>query len=277
MKKILLAVNTNDISSSGLDFACYIASLTHSRLTAVFLNGRHQPATEQKHTALAADNGNEPVAAGTMPVLPGNGQEYRQLFEESCKSRGVQCAVMENGDMPEEAILKESRFADLLIVGAETSFKKHYEGAPTVFVRKILAQAECPVLIAPFNFHGIDEILFAYDGTAAAVFAIKQFIALFPELSRKSITVLQVNEENANDGIHRREIMDLLEMHCPQVHFLLLRGKSQYELLSYLLGKKNVFVVMGAYGRTLLSGYFRHSTAELVIKTINLPLFIAHQ
>jgi nucleotide-binding universal stress UspA family protein len=34
--------------------------------------------------------------------------------------------------------------------------------------------------------------------------------------------------------------------------------------------------VMGAFGRSMLSGFFKHSTAELIIKTVNLPVFVAH-
>lgn len=36
-------------------------------------------------------------------------------------------------------------------------------------------------------------------------------------------------------------------------------------------------VVMGAYGRTKLSNFFRRSTAELLIEINDFPLFIAHQ
>ncbi|MBO9201579.1 MULTISPECIES: hypothetical protein [Niastella] len=48
------------------------------------------------------------------------------------------------------------------------------------------------------------------------------------------------------------------------------------ELFGYLPEKKNVFVVMGAFERNMLSGLFRASTAEIIIKTINVPVFIAH-
>jgi hypothetical protein len=34
--------------------------------------------------------------------------------------------------------------------------------------------------------------------------------------------------------------------------------------------------VMGAYGRSWLSGLFKPATAGLLLKTINLPFFITH-
>ncbi|MBD0277127.1 MAG: hypothetical protein M3342_04485 [Bacteroidota bacterium] len=49
------------------------------------------------------------------------------------------------------------------------------------------------------------------------------------------------------------------------------------KLLKYLLMKENTFVVMNAYNRNMLSNFFRHSTADTVMKRIDLPLFIAHQ
>jgi hypothetical protein len=69
-------------------------------------------------------------------------------------------------------LIEESRFADLLIIDAETSFNRGLEANPTRFVKEILQHAECPVVISPVSFEGLDEIIFAYDGSASSVYAI---------------------------------------------------------------------------------------------------------
>ncbi len=178
--------------------------------------------------------------------------------------------------VPVWEIISESRFAELLIVDPEMSFGGKNEGVPTGFIKEVLAKSECPVVIAPFSFYGTEEILFAYDGSKSSLFAIKQFTYLFPELTDKKVTILQVNENEDGPVIEKEKIGELLQMHYSSIGFHTLYGKASDELYNYLLGKKNIFVVMGAFGRGMLSGFLKHSTAELVVKTINLPIFIAH-
>jgi nucleotide-binding universal stress UspA family protein len=60
------------------------------------------------------------------------------------------------------------------------------------------------------------------------------------------------------------------------VNFKLLNGTPDDELLQYFLLRKNVFIVMGAYGRSLLSSFFKRSSADLVLRVMDLPVFIAH-
>ncbi len=165
----------------------------------------------------------------------------------------------------------------MMIIDPETSFENKTESTPTRFTKEILAVAECPVIIAPYSFDGIKEIAFAYDGSKSAVFAIKEFVHLFPALSNHNLTVLQVSEQKIMPFKREDKIQELLSAHFSNISYQHLQGKPADELFGYLLNKKNVFVVMGAYGRGILSNLFSHSTADLVVKTINLPIFIAHR
>ena len=42
MKKILVAIHAKQINANVFDFACYIAKLTHSKLTGVFLENHNE-------------------------------------------------------------------------------------------------------------------------------------------------------------------------------------------------------------------------------------------
>lgn len=279
MEKILVVFNATHIKSNVLEFACYVATLTHSKLTGIFLErlpGKDLPALKNMYgtayieAIMAADS------PENIPSIPQSEQNIR-LFEEACSNRGLHCSIHRNRGVPVEEIIRESRFADLLIVDAEMSIQEKPEGTPTGFIKEVLAKSECPVVIAPYTFYGIDEILFAYDGSRSSVFAIKQFTYLFPELSDKKVILLQVNEGEDVLVIQQDKISELLQMHYSTMEFRLSQGNASDELFGYLLGKKNIFVVMGAFGRTMLSDFFRPSTAALVIKTVNLPVFIAHR
>ena len=271
MKRVLVAIDANQVNVNLLDFACFIAKLTHSKLTGIFLDKIKIAKEPVKEMAYGAQRSVSAETGEKVKLF----DEGARLFTETCNNRGANCSLHHDEGSPVVDIIKESRFAELLIVDPEMSFKEKKE-IPSGFIKEVLAKSECPVVLAPFSFYGIDEILFAYDGSPASVFAIKQFIYLFPELTGKKVTVLQVNEHGDNAFTEKNKVGELLQMHYSSIGFQLLHGKASDELFGYLLGKKNVFVVMGAFGRSMLSGFFKHSTAELILKTINLPVFIAH-
>ncbi|HTS44836.1 MAG TPA: universal stress protein [Puia sp.] len=278
MENILLAIDGSRPDMSTVDFACYIAKLMHSRLTAVFIESL---VTEEK-TVFKQLHGHpyaETIEPGDLPENKEKESAFQnneKLFCDSCVNREVNYHIHRNRNASAQEIITESRFADLIILNPAISFVEKEEGAPSHFVKKILAGAECPVVIAPFSFYGIDEILFTYDGSRSSLFAIKQFMHLFPELNDKKLTVLQIDEKGIQPIEEGEKIEELLRAHYSQVSFQHLAGNAKDELFSYLLGKEKIFVVIGAYGRSVVSSLFRQSTADLVVKTINLPIFIAH-
>jgi hypothetical protein len=138
-------------------------------------------------------------------------------------------------------------------------------------------QAKCPVIVAPESFESIDEIVFAYDGNDSSLVAIKQFTYLFPEFANRKITLIEINKDDEFFIKGRPKISDWLKTHYAKVNFKLLHGNAEEELFKNILEKKNLLLVMVAYGRNMFSTFLKESTAELVMKTTNLPLFIAHQ
>jgi hypothetical protein len=105
------------------------------------------------------------------------------------------------------------------------------------------------VLVAPKHFNGINEIVFAYDESAAAAFAIKQFSYLLLELENCKLTIVQVMENETEQPVHIGKLSQMISCHYSNVHFQKLYGKASSELSSYLFNKKRAIVIMGSYGR----------------------------
>lgn len=250
MEKILLLIDHHGMSRSAFDCACYLAELSRSALTAIFV---HSEKDQQ-------DKIGENIIA----------------FEQACKQKSIRWYTHPQYICRTEELIIESRFADLLIVNAESTLDGSPDAPPTNFVKDVLSRSECPVVVAPLTFTGIEEILFAYDGTAAAVYAIKQFSYLFPKLSDTKLIFLQVEDQGASEIINHDKIGEFLKMHYSAIGYKLLHGSASQELFSYLIGKKNVFVITGAYGRKMISAFFKESTADLLLKGANHPIFIAH-
>jgi hypothetical protein len=197
-------------------------------------------------------------------------------FRNGCANREVNCSIHRDHGSPADELIEESRFADLLVLDARISFGKLNEDSPTGFVREILQKAECPVIIAPESFDGLDEIVFTYNGTASSVFAIKQFTYLFPQLQNKRVNMLQVNDTGEWQDRDKDKFNEWLKGHYTNLHFEVLNGDTENKLFDYLFKRKNVFIVMGAYGRSALSRFMYRSHADQLIKFVTQPIFITH-
>jgi hypothetical protein len=272
MCKILLAIDAQNINSNAIDFGCFVAALTKSKLTGVFLE--NLMAEEMRELASISTYSNEIPSSNERNEKT---ESNIRFFREACEKRGVMTNIHRKRGMPIKEMIEESRFVDMIIVDSEMSFRKKIESAPSVFVQDLLQQAECPVIISPESFDGIDEIVFTYDASRSSVLAMKQFTYLFPQVHEKKITILEINRENEIAIRSKPKISEWLKTHYDQINFMVLTGDPSEELFKYFLNKKNLFLVMGAFGRGKFSSLLRPSRATLIVKTTSFPIFIAHQ
>lgn len=278
MEKIVVALDAENPDPHALDFACYVANLTKSKVTGAFLENLIvdevfvlQEGYEKKEVNWEVDKNSETYRHKQEVI-----RKNVDLFKDACERRSVRCNVHSYCGDPAREMIRESRFADLIVLDAETTFNKAFEGVPGNFLKSVLREAECPVIVAPESFDGIDEIVLTYNGSKSSMFAIKQFCYLFPELDDKKITVLQIDEEDHLKDVEKDKFKEWISDHYSSIGFETLKGDAETELFAHLLKKRNVFIVMGAYGRSTISQFFKHSRADLLLKTITQAIFIAH-
>ena len=264
MEKILLAIDALNPDKNSLEFACFLARLTKSKMTGIFLDN-----AALEETAIG-DNSGETSKSGLI-------EKNIRWFNEKCIGEETKHDLHTDSGIPVEELIIESRYADLVIVDSETSFNQPYEGSPTRFVKDFLNHAECPVVVAPESFEGIDEIVITYNGSSSSVFAMKQFSYLFPQLSDKKVSIIQVSENGKWNEKEKEKLSEWLKTHYYHFEFISLKGEADTALFDNLWKRKNVFLVMGAFGRGSISQFFKKSRGELIIKAITQPIFIAHR
>jgi hypothetical protein len=279
MEKILLVIDAVYPNKNALDFACYLGRLTRSKVTGVFLENaasKESPVLKQLHKLT-----HSPFAGDEMPEDPGSRHEELvekniARFKEGCICRDVNYNLHRDRGMPVEELVQESRFADIMVTDAAQSFQQQFEGIPSEFVRELLKKAECPVIIAPETFEPVKEIVFTYNGSPSSIFAIKQFTYLFPQFSNTKATIIQVNSNGEWHGNDKQHLKEWLNDHYTNLHFEAIKGTADTQLFNYLFNKKNMFLVMGAYGRNPLSEFFKPNPADMLIKTVTQAIFITH-
>jgi nucleotide-binding universal stress UspA family protein len=278
MENIIVILDAAKPRTQLIEFSCYIANLSRARLSAYFIERVFGNDVPRQKLLFALPY----VDTITSSDLDENNQnairyvENEKAFCDACMNRGVTVEVIRNRQTTLEELIIESRFAELIILDPEISFGSNAETVLSREVEEFIHQAECPVMVAPYNFYGIDEIIFTYDGSKSSVFAIKRFIELFPELSNLKATALQIAEGTAIRFRENTKVMQLIASQFPNVKFRQLTGKASDQLFSYLIDKNRTALVLGAYGRGFSSMMFKPSIARLIVKTLNLPVFISH-
>lgn len=281
MRKVVFLFDPINFDAKQLEFPISIAATDNSVLTGICFENEAMEAVPTIKTF-----GGQIYIEEITP----NAQERRQyhksvnhgidLFKSVCEQKGITANVHIEQTPALEAVIRHSRYADLLMVDPRMCLLKDKD-VPSDFVMKVLADSECPVLITPEVYVPIEEVVLTYDNSMSSVFAIKQFSYHLPALATKKIKVLHVKENN--DGKEEAEVAaefkEWLDAHFTNVSFIHMTGNVRESILNYFLGEgrqNRQLLVTGAFGRSVLSSFFKPSTAEMVLKTVDIPAFIAH-
>jgi hypothetical protein len=274
-------MDSSEVNVNTIRFAAYLTRLTHSKLTGIFLDNPEPVEVGEviiKETTELSEMVLESVVIRKTESdvdLEKMKEENIRVFHEVAGQEGVQ-AFIESDTISTGDIIQKTRFADILVIDAKTQFFGTDQGGISHFVKDTLQDAECPVVIAPEDYVNIDNIVFCYNGIKSSVFAIKQFMYLFPQLTYKRVKIINLNAEDQRSPDEERVFADWLKYHFKDVEFLLMNDDAIPAFFNYLIKKRNDFVVMGAYGKGLLASFFGNDGNEDVGRTTNVPLFISH-
>ncbi|MFN8237357.1 MAG: universal stress protein [Chitinophagales bacterium] len=203
-----------------------------------------------------------------------------KLFNERCNKENVKHkAHIHDGTDIVDFLIKETVFADILILDEHMSFTYVNAHQLSNFVIDILEDAHCPVLVVPDKPHQVDNVFLCYDGTPASVHAIKMYSYLFPEWTSKPTTLVSFSEVASNHLKHSENIKDLLHQHFANLKIDLEHNSRLGDALySYFkLNEENGFIVMGAFGRSAFSRLLKKSMANTILKEVRVPIFISHE
>lgn len=280
MQKIAAIFDGLRFSESTLHYSILIAKQQKAHLTGVFCQDFTYNSFSL-HQLLKAG-----TAEVTIRQLEAADKEKREaaagIFEAACQKAGIAYSVHRNRNISLLAALEESIYADLLIVDARETFVHDDTKPPTRFIRDLLADVQCPVLVVPTQvmvppvFSDINNVVLLYDGEPSSVYAIKMYNYLLTSLQTLPTTVLSVNPEG-NHLENKHLIKEFIKRHFPDAGYKVMEGVPEEEIVSYMLGEaEGTIAVLGAYRRSTVSRWFRESMADVLMQTLPFPLFIAH-
>lgn len=273
MRKILLSFDGTHYSKGAFDFARRMNEDEPILLTGAFL-----PQIDFANSWSYANGG------GTMfiPLIEGtdaNAVSHNiARFQQDCIQHNIEHRVHKDFSsfaLPE--LRKESRYADLMILGSQQFYENLGVESPNEYLRDALHDSECPVIVAPEEFEYPESVVLAYDGSSSSVYAIKQFAYLFPELCKTKCTLVYAEHRNGKGIPDEAYIKELAARHFSDLTFYELETGSAGHFATWLADVEHPILVSGAFGRSGFSQIFRHSFASDVIAAYQFPVFIAHK
>ena len=201
-----------------------------------------------------------------------------QLFEDTCKEQNVEYSIHRDKTLAIQELLHESIYSDLLIIDAKETFSRIKSQVPGPFLRDLLSEAQCPVLVVSDVYKPVEKLVILYDGEPSCVYATKTFSYLLNSLSELETEIISVQAEKQALVLPDKTLMmEFMERHFSNVSYTLLTGEPEAEILQRLkMQTKHTIAILGAYRRGMVSRWFRPSMADTLMAEINIPLFIAH-
>lgn len=274
MKKVLLTFDGVHFSEGGFQFAKYMNECEPILLTGVFLPQVDYAGLWSYATAS--------VGPFISPIVEGEDAEAMEAnierFKMLCLKHNIDCRVHTGFfDFAIPELRKETRFADLAIIGSEIFYRNLGTRDPNEYLKEALHVAECPILLVPEKFDLPQSNILAYDGSRSSVFAIRQFAYLFPQLAKNSTLLLTANTEEQGTLPDETYIAELAGRHFPNLSMFRLELDPGKYFATWISEKKNAILVSGAFTRSSFSQLFRKSFVSDVIREHKLPVFIAHR
>lgn len=276
MKNILVVIDSLNFTESQLAPVKYISRLAKGRVTIALLEMLPPPLP-----VLIPAIG-DAMFCGDAATVRNIRERHEQILANTeklraaCSQSGMDITLHTFEKSGLEAVIRESRFADVLLVQHNLSFVTFRDSEPTTFIRELLLKAECPVLTLPGDMQVIKEVILAYNGTYSSMYAIRTFFHLFPLLALRKVKVIYVKEKEMEYIPDDHMLRHYLAGICRNVDYLVLSGSPAGNLKIYLQFRKHTLIILGAYGRSRTSLFFNGSAADNVLGLNHVYTFITH-
>ena len=278
MKKIVAAFDGLKFSQSTCDYAIELAKINNTHLVGLFLEDLAYHSykiyelitedgggldTKRRHL----DKRDEKTRAAAVST-----------FEKECKKANLEYTIHKDRNIAIQELLKESIFADLVIIDNGETLAHHPENIPTRFIHDLLTDIQCPVILVPHEFKPIDKLILLYDGEASSVHAIKMLSYTIPEFKIFPTELVTVSPTRQTVQLPESRLMkEFMKDHFPAANFISRIGTVDIEIVNYLKSQQgHPLVVLGAYHRSKFSRWLRASMGDILMKESKFPLFIAH-
>jgi nucleotide-binding universal stress UspA family protein len=277
MKKYIAAIDGLKFSDATKLYAIHLAKQSNAFLTGIFLDDITY--TSYKfHELMFTEGITDKKIKDLAKIDTDTRNDAVAIFKTACNKAALQYNVHREKNTAMQALLHESIYADLLFIDAGETLTHYEEKTPTRFIRTLLTDVQCPVMVLPSKYKPIEKIVILYDGEPSAVHAIKMFHYTLASLAHLPVEILSIKNTEQSFHVPDTKLMkEFMKRHFPKAHYTVLKGIPEVSIISHLKEEhRNVLVITGAYRRSAISRWFRTSMADILMKELKVPVFVAH-
>jgi hypothetical protein len=203
-------------------------------------------------------------------------EENILLFTRSCRREGISYRVnKEYHPFEIDMLVKESRFADLMIISSNLVHPQK-DGKYEPVLKDLLTKSECPLLILPQNYSPVKRVVVAYDGKKESMFALKQFFYLFPVFTHLPTEMVYLGSEETVNVPNVGSLKEYVIPNISDVDLVSIPIQAKKELSKWASEKKDAIFLAGSYSEKDLMGMSQEHFIDPIIDLGLFPVFIAH-
>jgi nucleotide-binding universal stress UspA family protein len=198
------------------------------------------------------------------------------------KSGAAHVETIEEG-VPYEYIIDEMKYHDLLVIGRESHFFYNRPDQTTNTVSEVVKRGVSPTIVVLDEYHDVDKMLIAFDGSEAAARTLQHFVHLQPFGKDIEIDLVHVPAGDAKDDVDESNWMLSRAEHYLRDHGFayvnratLDHGDPSRRIFERLEKSPSDMVLLGAHSVSAIKRLTLGSTTHEVITKSKVPLFLGH-
>lgn len=272
MKKILFVCDVNNFPSGAFKFLESLHEQEPFLLTGAFFHTANFDIVTPTSLVFAPD----PILAFTDTDIKAVSSSIKK-FEQKCLHIGVEYRVHEESDVFKmEDFVKETRFADAVVMSEELFFRHVDADQRNSFMKQVLRRSECPLLVIPEDYKPVSHVTIAYDGKKESMFAMKQFCYLFPKYTHLPTDIVYWVDKTDDEIPDLEYLEEFAGRHFTDLNFKKLFFDRQKYIADWSRKNRNTVFISGSYKRSGLSTLLKKNFVEDMIKHPSAIIFIAH-
>lgn len=274
LKRILVPIDNSAYSNAAEEYAIMLAKNHQAFITSMAVVDK--PGITQASKPMGIGHSHRAGEARRWLTENAETEAFEALthFSSRCAEEGIPYVDIEENAGPSQAIIKESNYYDLTIMGVNSCIPYREEcGYATVI--QVLENGARPMLVIPREFRSIQHILFCYDGSIQAARAMQMFCLLAPFQAR-TMTVLNVNDDQQEGALLTDRAAVYLKAYGYQINPKSIRGNPKKEIIKFARDRDVDLVVMGPFSASKIARFFLGSVSKAFLEDGTFPLFLYH-
>jgi nucleotide-binding universal stress UspA family protein len=274
-KQILVGLEGSDSGKTAIEVAIELAALLRGTLVGLAIVDE-----PEIRSAQATPIGGSSYKAERDDALVAQAQQHARAwcdaFTARCAEAGVPARTLEVHGDAAETLLEESRLRDLLVLGRDANFHFETEENDAKTREVVLHKAASPVLIVPAERVATGPgVLVAYDGTQAAIRAVRAFAASGLAADRP-VHVLSVGDSGERTWAMAAQgctLLDELGIIATPHHVVSVQTTTE-TLLDQREKLDCGLVVQGAYAHSRFARLLWGSVTKEMLEKTKVPMFL---